>query len=100
MRLWAYAGRLASRISTNGGCDATGTAPVSCHRPSTAARQIIKRSTTTGAFHSMEKAVIKCPGTALEIVARLTLEEQSLLRDALDELAARNDDASLSRDFV
>lgn len=96
MRALASAGRLASRISTTAGCNATvGASTVLSQRSSTGAWQIFRRSTTTGAFHSLEKPVIKDTDAALEIAARLTQEEQVLLRDALEELAVRSVDKSL-----
>ncbi|WKY03514.1 hypothetical protein Q1695_004909 [Nippostrongylus brasiliensis] len=60
-------------------------------RPSTGEWQVASRATTTGAFHSLDKLVIEDPETALEVAARLTRDEQLLLREALDDLAARED---------
>ncbi|KJH39940.1 hypothetical protein DICVIV_14152 [Dictyocaulus viviparus] len=90
MRLLATAGRLASRISVTGGCESVAVEPVVHRRFSTGAWQVVKRTTTTGAFHSLEKPIIEDHEEAIKIATRLTSEEQTLLRDALEELATYN----------
>ncbi|KAK6749071.1 hypothetical protein RB195_001590 [Necator americanus] len=89
MRLLASAGRLLSRSARS--CEPGPISSLIQFRPSVGTWQVVKRPTTTGAFHSLDKFVIEDSRTALEIVARLTRDEQSLLREALDDLAARHD---------
>ncbi|KAJ1358504.1 hypothetical protein KIN20_016945 [Parelaphostrongylus tenuis] len=101
MRLLASARRLASRIGSTAAasCDASSTTacPV---RPIVGAWSVVKRSATTGAFHSLDRPHIKDNEAALEIAAKFTFEEQALLRDALDELAARHDDVVLPMTYA
>lgn len=117
MRLLASTGRFLSRISSTRSYDVGTTPSGNRRRPSTATWQIVRRSTTTGAFHSLDKIIIENSHAALEvwrnvehvsfhldrfqtlnilqIAARLTREEQALLREALEDLAARQDLVSL-----
>ncbi|EYB82554.1 hypothetical protein Y032_0357g3387 [Ancylostoma ceylanicum] len=96
MRLLVSTGRFLSRIGSTRSYD-VGTSPsVPRRRSSASTYQIVRRPTTTGAFHSLDKIIIEDSHAALEIAARLTREEQSLLREALEDLAARQDLLKLS----
>ncbi|RCN52327.1 hypothetical protein ANCCAN_01369 [Ancylostoma caninum] len=90
MRLLASIGRFLSRIGSTRSYE-VGSSPVTRRRSSVSTYQIVRRPTTTGAFHSLDKIIIEDSHAALEIAARLTREEQSLLREALEDIAARQD---------
>ncbi|KAL6740367.1 hypothetical protein Aduo_013726 [Ancylostoma duodenale] len=99
MRLLASTGRFLSRIGSTRSYE-MGSSPVARRRSPASTYQIVRRPTTTGAFHSLDKIIIEDSHAALEIAARLTREEQSLLREALEDLAARQDLVSDDSVFV
>ncbi|KAK6053991.1 hypothetical protein COOONC_08504 [Cooperia oncophora] len=91
MRILASSARLVSRLGTTRGCGFSPSPARTEHRPSTGKWQVGSRTTTTGAVYSLDKVIIDDPETALEVAARLTRYEQVLLREALEDLAARQE---------
>ncbi|CAJ0601191.1 unnamed protein product [Cylicocyclus nassatus] len=92
MRLLASTGRLLSRVNSTRSCDTTSVVcPIVQRRLSIEMWPVVKRESTTSAFHYYDKIVVEDAYGAQEIATRLSRREQKLLREALDELAARQD---------
>ncbi|PIO55512.1 hypothetical protein TELCIR_23100, partial [Teladorsagia circumcincta] len=95
MRILSSSVRLVSRIGTTRGSGFSALSTLPECRPSSGHWQVGSRTTTTGAVYSLDKVIIDDAETALEVAARLTRNEQLLLREALEDLVARQNIDSL-----